>query len=272
MSGPRAQAGSIRRVSGPIVDAVGMASAQAYEVVRVGPQALIGEVIKLAGDVATIQVYEHTGGLRPGDGVQRTGAALSLVLAPGLLGSIFDGIQRPLSMLAEQTGAFLKPGVVADPLDVARKWRFVPRVRPDQELRAGEAFGVVQETRAIEHRLLVSPGMEGKVSTVEPEGKYAITDVLCVMDGEAGPAELTMIQRWPVRRPRPFRRRRASTQVLVTGQRVIDTFFPIARGGTAAVPGDFGTGKTILQHQFAKWSDADVVVYVGCGERGNEMT
>lgn len=265
------QAGFITRVSGPIVEADNMASAQAYEVVRVGPRGLVGEVIKLDADVATIQVYEHTGGLRPGDTVRRTGSPLSLLLAPGLLGNIFDGVQRPLAVLAGQVGAFLAPGVSAEPLDAARKWQFVPRVEHGQDLEEGQIFGVVRETETIEHRLLVPPGQAGRVSSVEAEGEYGIRDVLCVLDGAAGPLELTMCQHWPVRRPRPFRRRKSSGEVLVTGQRAIDTFFPIARGGAAAVPGDFGTGKTILQHQLAKWSAADIIVYVGCGERGNEM-
>ncbi len=266
------QTGAIKRVSGPIVEATGLASAQAYEVVRVGPAGLVGEVIKLTGDVATIQVYEQTSGLKPGEPVARTGRPLSVVLAPGLLGGIFDGTQRPLSVLAEREGAFLQPGVRADSLDAERKWPFKPAVQAGQQLAAGQPFGSVQEGPTIEHRLLAPPGVAGKVTDVKPEGEYSIADVLCVVEDGRARVELTMTQTWPVRRPRPFRARRTASQVLVTGQRVIDTFFPVARGGTAAVPGDFGTGKTILQHQLAKWSDADIVVYVGCGERGNEMT
>ncbi len=265
------QTGAIKRISGPIVEATGMASAQAYEVVRVGPAGLIGEVIKLAADVATIQVYEQTAGLKPGESVARTGRPLSVVLAPGLLGGIFDGTQRPLSVLAEREGAFLQPGVRADSLDAERKWPFKPAVQAGQQLGGGQPFGSVQESPTIEHRLLAPPGVAGKVTDVQPEGDYSISDVLCVVEDGRGRVELTMTQTWPVRRPRPFRARRTASQVLVTGQRVIDTFFPVARGGAAAVPGDFGTGKTILQHQLAKWSDADIVVYVGCGERGNEM-
>ena len=266
------QTGAIKRVSGPIVEATGLASAQAYEVVRVGPAGLVGEVIKLTGDVATIQVYEQTSGLKPGEPVARTGRPLSVVLAPGLLGGIFDGTQRPLSVLAEREGAFLQPGVRADSLDAERKWPFKPAVQAGQQLAAGQPFGSVQEGPTIEHRLLAPPGVAGKVTDVKPEGDYSIADVLCVVEDGRARVELTMTQTWPVRRPRPFRARRTASQVLVTGQRVIDTFFPVARGGTAAVPGDFGTGKTILQHQLAKWSDSDIVVYVGCGERGNEMT
>ncbi len=266
------QTGAVKRISGPIVEATGMASVQAYEVVRVGPTGLVGEVIKLAGDVATIQVYEQTDGLRPGAAVERTRAPLSVALAPGLLGGIFDGVQRPLAVLAERDGAFLQPGVRAEPLDAERRWPFKPAVKAGQQLSGGQPFGSVQESPTVEHRLLTPPGVEGKVTDVRPEGDYSIADVLCVVEGGRARVELTMTQRWPVRRQRPFRARKTVSQVLVTGQRVIDMFFPVARGGAAAVPGDFGTGKTILQHQLAKWSDADIVVYVGCGERGNEMT
>jgi len=266
------KAGRIIRVSGPIVEADGLADAGAFEVVYVGPKGFPGEVLKLNGEVATIQVYEYTGGLRPGDRVRRSGAPLSAVLGPGLLGGIFDGVQRPLSALAQMTGTFLEPGVQAEPLDTARKWSFKPAVEPGAQLVQGQPFGAVQETQSIEHLLLVPPGLEGRVARIAGEGEYTIRDTVCVLEGEDGPHELSMLQRWPLRRPRPFRRRRSSSDVLVTGQRVIDTFFPIARGGAGAIPGDFGTGKTILQQQLAKWSDADIVVYVGCGERGNEMT
>ena len=272
MSKATDQTGSITRVSGPIVEAAGMAEAQAYEVVRVGPQGLVGEILKLAGEIATMQVYENTAGLKPGDVVRRTGAPLSVVLAPGLLGSIFDGLQRPLSVLADQVGAFLTAGATAEPINTSRKWGFVPKVAPGQLVRGGQVFGAVRETSSIEHRLLVPPGVAGTVVSAEPEGEHTIWEPLCVVQAGRRAVELTMAQLWPVRRPRPFRRRRSSDTVLVTGQRVIDTFFPIARGGAAAIPGDFGTGKTILQQQLAKWSDADIVVYVGCGERGNEMT
>jgi V/A-type H+-transporting ATPase subunit A len=272
MSNGKDSTGTIVRVSGPLVEAVGMARAQAYEVVRVGPKGLIGEVIQLNGDVATIQVYEHTGGLRPGLGVRRTRSPLSLLLGPGLLGSIFDGVQRPLGVLARLEGSFLRPGIESEPLDSKRKWRFVPCVEAGQDLTEGQAFGAVQETQSIEHRLLAPPGVSGKVESVRPQGDYSINEVLCTLQTEQGRAELNMVQRWSVRRPRPIRRRKPSRRVLITGQRVIDTFFPVAEGGAAAIPGDFGTGKTILQHQLAKWSDADIVVYVGCGERGNEMT
>jgi V/A-type H+-transporting ATPase subunit A len=272
MSEPSREAGRIIRVNGPIVEADGMAGAGAFEVVRVGPKGFVGEVLKLAGDVATIQVYEYTGGLQPGAVVKTTGSPLSAVLAPGLLGSIFDGVQRPLTVLADRTGTFLEPGVAADPIDTERKWPFKPTVKAGARLSGGQQFGVVQETELIEHRLLVPPGLSGQVADIRPEGEYTITEPLCTLQAEHESHELPMAQRWPMRRQRPFTRRHSSTEILVTGQRVIDTFFPIARGGAGAIPGDFGTGKTILQQQLAKWSHADIVVYVGCGERGNEMT
>ncbi len=272
MSEASDRTGRVIRVSGPIVEAEGLAAAGAFEVVRVGRKGFIGEVIKLAGDVATIQVYEYTGGLEPGAPVERTGSPLSAILAPGLLGSIFDGVQRPLTALADISGTYVQPGVHADPLDTERKWPFKPAVQKGAQLSAGQVFGNVQETELMDHRLQVPPGLSGKVVDIAAEGEYPITQVVCTLENETGTHELTMMQRWPMRRPRPFSRRRISTEILVTGQRVIDTFFPIARGGAGAIPGDFGTGKTILQQQLAKWSHADIVVYVGCGERGNEMT
>ena len=271
MSASTTAPGVVTRVSGPIVEATGMRGAQAYEVVRVGPRKFIGEVIKLNGETATIQVYEHTTGLRPGGLVERTGSPLSLMLGPGLLGGIFDGVQRPLGVLAERFGAFLGPQQEASPLDTEHRWPFSPVLEPGQEAGPGQVFGVVQETPAIEHRLMVPPGLGGRLKSIKPQGTYAITQTVAELEGADGPVPLTMAQRWPVRQPRPFRRRQSCTQVMVTGQRVIDTLFPVARGGAAAVPGDFGTGKTILQQQLAKWSEADIVVYVGCGERGNEM-
>jgi len=270
MSEAAAEEGAVIRVSGPIVEAEGMRQAGAYEVVRVGPERFIGEVIKLSGDVATIQVYEHTTGLKPGDAVERTGGPLSVVLAPGLLGGIFDGVQRPLGALAERFGPYLGPGQELGAVSTEQPWDYAPRVKPGDRLEPGQVFGIVQETPSVEHRLLVPPGVAGEAASVRPQGRYAVTDVLVELAGEGAP-QLTMTQRWPVRRPRPYRSRRAGTQVMVTGQRVIDTLFPVARGGAAAVPGDFGTGKTILQQQLAKWIEADIVVYVGCGERGNEM-
>ncbi|MFO7959079.1 MAG: V-type ATP synthase subunit A [Candidatus Brocadiia bacterium] len=266
------QAGRVTAVSGPIVRAEGLAHAGAFEVVHVGEKGLVGEVLKLSGDTATIQVYEYTGGLRPGDPVRATGAPLSVELAPGLLGNICDGLQRPLQVLADRDGAFLQVGASAEPVDEEREWSFTPRVEEGDELDEGDMFGVVDETPLIEHRLLVPPGAAGRVVEIESEGDHAIGDTLCVLEDEERHQELSMTTRWPVRRPRPIRQRHTSDRVLVTGQRVIDSLFPIARGGAGAIPGDFGTGKTVLQQQLAKWSDADIVIYVGCGERGNEMT
>jgi V/A-type H+-transporting ATPase subunit A len=262
----------VRRVSGPIIEAEGLDRAGAYEVVRVGPLGVVGEVIRIEGGVATVQVYERTAGLKPGDEVRRTGRPLSVVLAPGLLGGIFDGLQRPLATIADRMGAFLEPGAQAEPVDPGRRWTYAPAVAEGEEVSEGQAFGTVKEAPGIEHRLLVPPGRGGTVARIEPQGEYGAEEVLCVLDGDGGRRELTMTQRWPVRRPRPIRARKRSSRVLVTGQRVLDTLFPVARGGAAAVPGDFGTGKTMLQQQLAKWSAADIVVYVGCGERGNEMT
>ncbi|MFW6189317.1 MAG: V-type ATP synthase subunit A [Planctomycetota bacterium] len=265
--------GVVSRVNGPIVEAREMAGVGAFEVVRVGPDRLVGEVLSIAADVATIQVYEDTGGLQPGMEVRPTGAPLSATLAPGLVGDIYDGIQRPLDTLARKSGRFLRSGVHAEPLDTSAEWAFTPTVETGDRLGPTDVFGEVEETPSITHRLMVPHGSGGAVSEVAEEGKYTIEDTVCVLEDEDGePVELNMVQRWPMRRARPFRERRRGEDLLVTGQRVIDAFFPVARGGTAAVPGDFGTGKTILQQQFAKWSDADLVVYVGCGERGNEMT
>jgi V/A-type H+-transporting ATPase subunit A len=272
MSAREFQSGRVSRVAGPIVEAEGMGSAQAYELVHVGEADLIGEVLKLTGDTATIQVYEGTQGLRPGDEVKRTGAPLSVTLGPGLLGGIFDGVQRPLSVLAAAGGSFLRAGQHAPPLDMERKWQFVPRIGEGDDVQPGAVYGVVQETPILEHRVLIPPGVRGRIASMKSEGEYTLADVVCEVEGPGGRTELRMAQRWPVRRPRPFRRRRAGSEVLITGQRVIDTFFPIAEGGAGAIPGDFGTGKTMLQQQLAKWSQVDIVVYVGCGERGNEMT
>jgi V/A-type H+-transporting ATPase subunit A len=273
MTDPAPPQGRVRRVAGPIVEAVGMGAAQAWEVVRVGPLGLIGEVLKINGDGAVIQVYEYTGGLKPGDVVRCTGDPLSVQLGPGLLGGIFDGIQRPLNALAREAGAFLRPGLSADALSPDARWPWRPAVELGDEPAPGALYGTVQESPAIEHRLMLPAGAAGRVVRVEPAGQVRLDRVVCVLEGPHGARhELTLTQRWPVRTPRPFLRRLRAGQVLVTGQRVIDTLFPIARGGAAAIPGDFGTGKTTLQHQLAKWSDADVVVYVGCGERGNEMT
>ncbi len=272
MSDRQEKAGAVLSVSGPIVRAEGMSHVGAFEVVRVGPDGLIGEVLKVDGDVATLQVYEYTGGLGPGAGVVATGRPLSVVLGPGLLGGICDGLQRPLRVLADRDGAFLDVGASAEELDSEKEWQFEPRVEEGDEVEQGQVFGTVQETEAVEHRLLVPPGLSGTLRQVRPAGGYTLQETLCEVESDGRTRSLNMTTRWPVRKARPIRRRHSSSQVLVTGQRVIDSLFPIARGGAGAIPGDFGTGKTVLQQQLAKWSDADIVIYVGCGERGNEMT
>lgn len=262
----------VTRVSGPIVTAAGMAAARMYEVVYVGDLGLVGEVVRLAGDVATIQVYEDTTMLKPGAPVRRTGAPLSLWLGPGLIGNIYDGIQRPLPGLQARGGAWLRRGEKMDPLDPARRWAFTPCVQVGDTVVAGQAVGEVAETPLVRHRVMVSPDLSGTVRTIAPAGDYTLRDPVAVLETAAGPREVTLLQQWPVRVPRPVRERLRITQPLITGQRIIDMFFPLGKGGAAAIPGGFGTGKTITQHQLAKWSDAEIIVFIGCGERGNEMT
>jgi len=263
---------TVARVSGPIVTATGMFGAQMYEVVQVGELGLIGEVVRLVGDRATIQVYEDTSMLKPGAPITRTKAPLSVWLGPGLLGNIYDGVQRPLPGIQEHSGAWIRRGEKVPPLDTAKKWPFEPLLKVGQQVKAGQVIGDVQETPLVTHRVMVPPGVSGTVQSIVGKGEYAIEQTLVVLETPAGPRELPMLQKWSVRDPRPIRERLRITQPLITGQRIIDTFFPIGKGGTAAIPGGFGTGKTITQHQLAKWSDADIIVYIGCGERGNEMT
>ena len=260
--------GKIIRVAGPVVVADGMKGSEMYEVVRVGEEGLIGEIIALSGDRATIQVYEETSGIKPGEKVERTGAPLSVLLGPGIVGQIYDGIQRPLPDIKDLMGDFIKRGANVAPLDFKKKWHFVPRVKVGDEVTGGDVIGVVKETNLVEHRIMVPPELGGKVEHIADEGDYTIDDVIAKIGGK----DVKMYQRWPVRRQRPFKEKLDPSELLVTGQRVLDTFFPIAKGGAAAIPGGFGTGKTVTQHQLAKWSDAEVIVYVGCGERGNEMT
>jgi V/A-type H+/Na+-transporting ATPase subunit A len=262
----------VTRVSGPIVTATGMHDASMYEVVQVGELGLVGEIVRLVGDRATIQVYEDTTMLKPGAPIVRTGAPLSVWLGPGLLGNIYDGIQRPLPGIQAHSGAWIARGEKVDPLDTAKRWPFVPVVKAGQAVAAGQTLGEVQESTLVKHKIMVPPEVTGTVKSIVAAGDYAITDIVVVIETADGPKELSMIQKWPVRTPRPIRERLRIGQPLVTGQRIIDTFFPIGKGGTAAIPGGFGTGKTITQHQLAKWSDAEIIVYIGCGERGNEMT
>jgi len=262
----------VARVSGPIVTAVGMRGAGMYEVVEVGELGLVGEVVRVIGEKATIQVYEDTTMLAPGVPVRRTGAPLSVSLGPGLIGNIYDGIERPLRAMQARSGAWIVRGEKPPPLDTAKRWTFEPRVEVGQEVTEGQTIGEVPETELVRHRILVPPGAGGKVTWIAEAGEHTIEERIAVLETSDGRRELTMVQRWPVRQARPIRRRLRIDEPLVTGQRIIDTFFPLGKGGTAAIPGGFGTGKTITQHQLAKWSDAEVIVYIGCGERGNEMT
>jgi V/A-type H+-transporting ATPase subunit A len=265
--------GRIIRVTGPLVVADGMKGAKMYEVVRVGEMGLIGEIIRLEGDKAVIQVYEETAGIRPGEPVRGTGASLTVELGPGLLTSIYDGIQRPLEVLREKSGDFIARGLTAPALPRDKKWHFTPRVKVGDKVVGGDVLGVVPETSIIEHKILVPPWVEGEIVEIAEEGDYTIEEVIAKVKKSDGTIEeLKMYHRWPVRVKRPYKNKLPPEMPLITGQRTIDTFFSIAKGGTAAIPGPFGSGKTVTQHQLAKWSDANVVVYIGCGERGNEMT
>ena len=263
--------GTIIKVSGPLIVAGGMADVQMYDVVRVSEKHLIGEVIELRGDRASIQVYEETGGIGPGEPVVSTGAPLSVELAPGLIESIYDGIQRPLNIIREQAGDRIARGILVNALDHERLWDFVPVAQVGDELTGGDVLGTVQETEAVLHKVMVPPGVSGKLTWIYA-GEANIMQPIARLEQDGRTIELPMLQRWPVRRGRPYAEKIAPTEPMITGQRVIDTLFPVAKGGVAAVPGPFGSGKTVVQHQLAKWADADIIVYVGCGERGNEMT
>ena len=263
--------GTINRVSGPVVTAEGLADVKMYDVVKVGKEGLVGEVIKIDGRKAIIQVYEDTTGLRPGEAVENTGAQLSVLLGPGLLGSIFDGIQRPLDKIKKASGDFIARGVTVDPLDRKRKWKFQPKVKKGSKVKGGDILGTVEESSLITHRVLVPIDIEGTVERISA-GSFTIEDVVASVRTKGGSKQVRLAQRWPVRIARPVHSKLPPNVMLVTGQRVIDSLFPVAKGGTAAVPGPFGSGKTVIQQQLAKWSDSEIVVYVGCGERGNEMT
>ena len=263
--------GSVIRVAGPVVEAKGMAQAVMHELVEVGKEGLIGEIIRLEGERATIQVYQNTTGLKLNEPVLGTGNPLSVELAPGLVGNVFDGIQRPLEVLRALTGPFIKHARGVSPLSRDKKWPFIPKAKVGTKLAGGDIIGTVAETDLIEHRILVPPTLQGKLVQIAPQGDYTITEAIATIEANGTKTELSMLQKWPVRKPRPYSRRLPPSVPLITGQRVIDTFFPIAKGGSAAIPGGFGTGKTITQQQLAKWSDANLVIYVGCGERGNEM-
>ena len=261
----------IEKVSGPLVVASGLKSANMYDVVRVSDKGLIGEIIEMQGERASIQVYEQTGGLKPGEPVESTGMPLSVELGPGLIGAIFDGIQRPLDKIMDICGLRLERGVKVDSLDRERVWEFKAALAPGADVKPGDILGTVKEGPVVEHRIMVPPGISGRLLELE-SGKYKVTDVIGKVDAGGVQKELTLMQRWPVRKGRPYIKKLAPDIPLVTGQRVIDTLFPLAEGGVAAVPGPFGSGKTVVQHQLAKWAAADIVVYIGCGERGNEMT
>lgn len=263
--------GRIVKVSGPLVVAEGMEEANVYDVVEVSENKLVGEIIEMRGDKASIQVYEETTGIGPGDIVVSTGSPLSIELGPGMLEQMFDGIQRPLLNLQKAAGDFLTKGVSVPSLNRETLWEFHPEVKVGEELKPGTIFGSVQETKVILHKLMTPHGIYGKVKEIR-EGKFTVDSVVCLVDTEDGEKELTMMQKWPVRKGRPYLRKLNPISPLVTGQRIIDTFFPVTKGGAAAIPGPFGSGKTVIQHQLAKWADAEIVVYVGCGERGNEMT
>ncbi len=260
------------RISGPIVTARGMRAAGMYEVVHVDELGLVGEVVRVDGDLATIQVYEDTTMLKPGAPVERTGMPLSVWLGPGLVGNIYDGIQRPLPGIMERSGAWIRRGERATPLDCNRRWTFSPRVALGAMVKGGEVLGEVEETSLVRHRILVPPDVCGEVRHIVKQGDYQLQDTLATIGTPTGECHVTMLQKWPVRQPRPIRERLRVEEPLITGQRVIDTFFPMGKGGAGAIPGGFGTGKTITQHQLAKWSDAEIIVFIGCGERGNEMT
>jgi len=266
--------GKIVWVSGPAVKADGMSSAKMYETVEVGDAKLIGEVIRLTGDVAFIQVYESTSGLKPGEEVIGTGQPLSVLLGPGIIGRIYDGIQRPLDEIAEKSGAFIGRGITTNPVDMKKKYRFNPLVKKDDTIFGGSVLGAVEETPLLTHKILVPPNYpESTITDIVKEGEYDLEHVIGQASSKNGDKiQLKMYHKWPVRKPRPYAERYDPTIPLITGQRIIDTYFPIAKGGTGAIPGGFGTGKTVTLHQIAKWADSKVVVYIGCGERGNEMT
>ena len=264
--------GKIVKVSGPLVVAAGLSDANMADVVRVGEQKLIGEILTMNGDSASIQVYEETSGLGPGAVVETTGAPLSVELGPGLIENIYDGIQRPLEEIMKISGATIQRGMQVPALSREKKWDFTPTVEAGAVVSAGDVIGTVQETAVVLHKIMVPVGLKGTIESIQA-GSFTVLDTVAVLRDENGDKhQLTMMQKWPVRVGRPYKQKHPPTVPLCSGQRIIDTMFPIAKGGTAAVPGPFGSGKTVVQHQLAKWSDVDIVVYVGCGERGNEMT
>ena len=271
MAQTKQKKGRIVKVAGPLIVAEGLDDCKMFDVVRVSSRNLIGEVIEMRGDRASVQVYEETGGLGPGEEVVSTGAPLSVELGPGLLEGIYDGIQRPLRKLMQASGERIGRGIDMPALDHEKKWEFKPVVKKGAEVAAGDIIGIVRENSVVEHRIMVPPEVKGKVKSIK-EGAFTVDETVCVLEGEKGEIKLTMLQKWPVRIGRPYKGKMSPSMPLISGQRVIDTFFPVAKGGAACIPGPFGSGKTVVQHQLAKWADADIIVYVGCGERGNEMT
>ena len=263
--------GTIKKVAGPLVIATGMRDANMFDVVHVSDQMLTGEIIEMHEDEASIQVYEETSGLGPGEPVVSTGVPMSVELGPGLITSIYDGIQRPLDAIMKVCGNNLKRGIHVDSLDREKKWNFVPKAEIGEEVSGGDVLGTVQETDVVEQKIMVPPDVKGKVKELK-SGEFTVTETIAVIETQKGDREIQLMQKWPVRKSRPYTEKLRPDKPLITGQRVIDAFFPIAKGGTAAVPGPFGSGKTVIQHQLAKWAEADIVVYIGCGERGNEMT
>ena len=266
------QVGNLIWISGPVVRARGSRHVGMLELVEVGDERLVGEVIGLDGDIITAQVYEETSGMQTGAPIFGTGLPLSVELAPGLIQSIYDGVQRPLPLIEQAMGSFIKRGARFDPISREKKWKYTPKVKVGDEVKGGMILGIAMETDTFEHRVMVHPDDAGTITWVAPAGEYTVTDPIAKLKTGKEEKELIMLQHWPVRRPRPFVKRRPANTPLITGQRVLDTFFPIAKGGAAGIPGPFGSGKTVTQHSIAKWADAQVIVYIGCGERGNEMT
>jgi V/A-type H+-transporting ATPase subunit A len=264
--------GTITWISGPVVRARGSRKIGMLELVEVGEEHLVGEVIGLDGDIITAQVYEETSGMQPGAPIFGTGLPLSVDLGPGLIQSIYDGVQRPLPLLEEATGSFIRRGTSFAPVDREKKWKYTSKVKVGDEVKGGAILGIAMETETFEHRVMLHPDDSGTISWVAPDGEYSVTEPIARLKTRKEEKEIHMLQRWPVRRPRPFVRRRGVSIPLITGQRILDTFFPVAKGGAAGIPGPFGSGKTVTQHSIAKWADAEVIVYIGCGERGNEMT
>ncbi|HXQ37590.1 MAG TPA: hypothetical protein VN843_26495, partial [Anaerolineales bacterium] len=263
------QVGTITWISGPVVRARGSRHIGMLELVEVGEERLVGEVIGLRGDTITVQVYEETAGMQTGAPIFGTGLPLSVELAPGLMQSIYDGVQRPLPLIEKAMGSFISRGARFDPIDRQKKWKYTPKAQVGEEVKGGAILGIAMETDTFEHRVMLPPDDAGTITWVAAAGEYSVEEPIARIKMGKQEKEISMLQRWPVRRPRPFVRRRGANIPLITGQRILDTFFPVAKGGAAGIPGPFGSGKTVTQHSIAKWADAEVIVYIGCGERGN---